>query len=51
MSGRDAFRMGKCPMAMTMTGEALLAAPRDVVWAKLNDAGGPEGLHSGLRGA
>jgi carbon monoxide dehydrogenase subunit G len=25
-------------MAMTMTGEVQLAAPRDVVWAKLNDA-------------
>jgi carbon monoxide dehydrogenase subunit G len=25
-------------MAMTMSGEVQLAAPRDVVWAKLNDA-------------
>ena len=25
-------------MAMTMTGEVQLAAPREVVWAKLNDA-------------
>ena len=25
-------------MAMVMTGEVQLAAPRDVVWAKLNDA-------------
>src|ERR1700760_3856943 len=25
-------------MAMTMTGDAQLGAPRDVVWAKLNDA-------------
>src|SRR3954465_8741560 len=25
-------------MAMTMTGECQLGAPRDVVWAKLNDA-------------
>jgi carbon monoxide dehydrogenase subunit G len=25
-------------MAMTMTGEVALAAPREVVWAKLNDA-------------
>jgi hypothetical protein len=25
-------------MAMTMTGEVQMAAPRDVVWAKLNDA-------------
>ncbi|NWL75115.1 carbon monoxide dehydrogenase, partial [Bradyrhizobium elkanii] len=24
-------------MAMTMTGEIRLAAPREVVWAKLND--------------
>ena len=26
-------------MAMTMTGEVQLSAPREVVWAKLNDPG------------
>src|SRR4051812_33609448 len=28
---------GEFPMAMTMSGEVQLAAPRDVVWEKLND--------------
>jgi carbon monoxide dehydrogenase subunit G len=28
---------GGTPMAMTMTGEVQLAAPREAVWAKLND--------------
>ena len=36
-------------MAMTMSGEQQLAAPRETVWAKLNDPGGAQGLHSGLR--
>ena len=38
-------------MAMTMNGEVQLAAPREAVWAKLND---PEVLKAcipGLRGA
>lgn len=34
-------------MAMTMTGEVQLAAPRDVVWAKLND---PEVLKACIPG-
>ena len=34
-----------------MTGEVQLPASREVVWAKLNDAGGAQGLHPGLRGA
>src|SRR3954467_5913950 len=28
----------RSPMAMTMNGEVQLAAPREMVWAKLNDA-------------
>ena len=31
-------------MAMTMNGEVQLAAPREVVWAKLNDAEPGKGL-------
>lgn len=34
-------------MAMTMSGEVQLAAPREVVWAKLND---PDVLRSGIPG-
>jgi carbon monoxide dehydrogenase subunit G len=34
-------------MAMTMTGEVKLAAPREVVWAKLND---PETLKASIPG-
>jgi carbon monoxide dehydrogenase subunit G len=34
-------------MAMTMTGEVQLAAPREVVWAKLND---PEVLKASIPG-
>src|SRR3954447_2979792 len=30
-------RTGRRPMAMTMNGEVQLAAPREAVWAKLND--------------
>ena len=33
-------------MAMTMSGEQQLAAPRETVWAKLNDPAGAQGLHS-----
>jgi carbon monoxide dehydrogenase subunit G len=29
---------GLCAMAMTMNGEVQLAAPREIVWARLNDA-------------
>ena len=38
-------------MAMTMSGEVQLAAPRETVWAKLNDPEVLEGLHSRLRNA
>src|SRR5262245_50456303 len=34
ISSRDIWRH---PMAMTMNGEVQLAAPREAVWAKLND--------------
>jgi carbon monoxide dehydrogenase subunit G len=38
---------GGTPMAMTMTGEVQLAAPREAVWAKLND---PEVLKACIPG-
>ena len=38
-------------MAMTMNGEVQLAAPREVVWAKLNDRRGAQALHPRMRGA
>jgi hypothetical protein len=38
---------GEAPMAMTMNGEVQLAAPREVVWTKLND---PEVLKACIPG-
>src|ERR1019366_3037039 len=44
---KDQERSGRHPMAMTMNGEVQLAAPREAVWAKLND---PEVLKACIPG-
>ncbi len=36
-------------MAMTMSGEYQIAAPREVVWVKTKRPGSFESLHPGLR--